>query len=165
MVVVLLSGRGGQNASQPFHPAIDRSGHAPYTEPMIDIAKQVVYWRVGAEEDWVVAQKLVADESIRHGLFFAHLALEKILKAHVCRTTNALAPRIHSLTRLAEIAELSMGIDYAKVLGEMNDFNLAGRYPEFELGVPTLVEAHGYMQRSGEVFQWLLQKLAEQSAG
>ena len=50
---------------------------------MIDIAKQIAYWRVGAEEDWVVAQKLVADESIRHGLFFAHLALEKILKAHV----------------------------------------------------------------------------------
>ncbi len=132
---------------------------------MIDIAKQIVYWRASAEEDWVVAQKLVADESIRHGLFFAHLALEKMLKAHVCRTTNALAPRIHSLTHLAEIAQLAMGSDYAKVLGEMNDFNLEGRYPEFELGVPTLAEARGYMRRSEEVYRWLVQKLAEQSAG
>jgi hypothetical protein len=30
----------------------------------------------------------VARGRTRHGLFFAHLALEKTLKAHVCRATN-----------------------------------------------------------------------------
>jgi len=155
-----MPGRGGPKEDSI---SVDRNLHGSYTVAMIDVAKQVAYWRRSAEEDWAVAKKLVADESVRHGLFFAHLALEKIVKAHVCRTTKALAPKIYSLTRLAEIAELSLGIDYAKVLGEMNDFNLEGRYPEFELGVPTLVEARGYMRRSEEVYKWLLQELAEQS--
>ncbi|MCX6048941.1 MAG: HEPN domain-containing protein [Chloroflexi bacterium] len=126
---------------------------------MIDIYKQIDYWRISAEEDWVVAKKLIADESLRHGLFFAHLTLEKILKALVCQATQNLAPRIHSLTRLAEIASLSMHVDYARILGEMNDFNLIGRYPEFDQGILTVVEAHYYMKRTEEVYQWLVMAL------
>lgn len=48
--------------------------------------------------NWLNAAK------IRHGLFLAHLALEKTLKAHVCRTTGELAPKTHNLVRLAEMA-------------------------------------------------------------
>ncbi len=59
---------------------------------MIDIEKQVVYWRDGAHEDWEMAEDLVARGKTRYGLFFAHLALEKALKAHVCRVTLQLAP-------------------------------------------------------------------------
>ncbi len=54
---------------------------------MIDIEKQVAYWRHGAEEDWEVAHQLFDRGYIRHSLFFVHLALEKALKAHVCRHT------------------------------------------------------------------------------
>jgi HEPN domain-containing protein len=71
---------------------------------MIDIAQQVAYWRDGAREDWAVAQDLMAQGRVRHALFCAHLALEKALKAHVCRQTNDLAPRLHNLVRLAEMA-------------------------------------------------------------
>ena len=69
---------------------------------MFDIGKQIAYWRDGAAEDWRVAQDLIKRRKVRHGLFFAHLALEKLLKALVCRRTQDLAPRIHSLVRLAE---------------------------------------------------------------
>ncbi len=55
---------------------------------MIDIEKQIAYWRKGASEDWHVAKQLVKSQQTRHGLFFAHLALEKLLKAHVCRHTK-----------------------------------------------------------------------------
>ncbi len=51
----------------------------------IDIQKQIKYWQHGAVEDWDVAENLVDQQKVRHGLFFAHLALEKILKAHVCQ--------------------------------------------------------------------------------
>jgi HEPN domain-containing protein len=64
---------------------------------MVDISKQINYWRDGATEDWAVAQELIDRDKIRHGLFIAHLALEKMLKAHVCRKTAELAPRIHNL--------------------------------------------------------------------
>lgn len=70
---------------------------------MIDVEKQVAYWRDGAQEDWAVARELVGNGRTRHGLFFVHLALEKVLKAHVCRQTRDLAPRIHNLVRLAEL--------------------------------------------------------------
>jgi len=42
---------------------------------MIDVEKQIAYWRAGAEEDWEVAVDLVESGKARHGLFFAHLAL------------------------------------------------------------------------------------------
>jgi HEPN domain-containing protein len=70
---------------------------------MIDIEKQVNYWQKGAIEEWDLAQDLVKRNKTRHGLFFAHLALEKLLKAHVCRQTQDLPPRTHNLTRLAEL--------------------------------------------------------------
>ena len=68
---------------------------------MVDIQQQIVYWQTGAEEDIVVAEELVASSRYRHGLFFAHLALEKMLKAHICKKTRSLAPRIHNLVRLS----------------------------------------------------------------
>ena len=72
---------------------------------MIDINKQITYWRESSKEDWEVALELVGNNRYRHGLFFAHLALEKILKAFVCKETNELAPKIHNLIILAELAK------------------------------------------------------------
>ena len=60
---------------------------------MIDIDKQIAFWRDSADEDMAVARDLVHRNRIRHGLFFAHLAVEKALKAHVCRVTQDIAPR------------------------------------------------------------------------
>jgi len=48
---------------------------------MVNVPTQVSYWRKGAQEDWQVACELIAAGRIRHGFFFAHLALEKLLKA------------------------------------------------------------------------------------
>ncbi len=85
---------------------------------MIDVARQVAYWRDGAREDWAVAQDLIGQGRVRHALFLAHLALEKVLKAHVCLHTDDLAPRMHNLVRLAEIADLHPGQTYLDVLAE-----------------------------------------------
>lgn len=128
---------------------------------MIDIAKQVTYWRTGAEEDWVVAKKLVVDESIRHGLFFAHLALEKMLKAHVCLTMQEVPPRTHNLSLLTVKAGLSLNQHHQTILEETNEFNLSGRYPEQFLPLPTLAQSEKQMQRCEEVFQWLQIHLQE----
>jgi hypothetical protein len=59
---------------------------------MIDIQKQIIYLRNGAAEDWQVSLDLAKLNRTRHSLFFAHLSLEKTLKAHVCKVTNNLAP-------------------------------------------------------------------------
>jgi HEPN domain-containing protein len=123
---------------------------------MIDIGKQIAYWLNSAREDWDAAQELVSRRRVRHGLFFAHLALEKALKAQVCRHTRDLAPRIHNLVRLAELAELQMTSERIDVLAEMNAFNLEGRYPDALAPTPTPREARAYLDRADEVFQWLM---------
>ena len=94
---------------------------------MIDIQKQIKYWRDGSHEDWQVAHELVDLGRTRHALFFAHLALEKMLKAHVCRTTGNLAPKIHNLVRLAELANLSISNRQRLLLGRFNQYQLEGR--------------------------------------
>jgi HEPN domain-containing protein len=126
---------------------------------VIDIAQQVAYWREGAGEDWAVAQDLIAQGRVRHALFFAHLALEKALKAHVCRQTNDLAPRMHNLIRLAELGNVRPSQDCEDVLAEMNAFSLEGRYPDMLMPPPSLAEAHDYLTCTEEVLQWLLSRL------
>lgn len=75
---------------------------------MVDIIHQIAHWRDGAREEWQVATELLEKGRVRQALFFTHLALEKALKAHVCRHTGDLAPRTHNLVRLAEIAGLTV---------------------------------------------------------
>ena len=126
---------------------------------MVDIRKQVAYWREGAREDWTVAQELIDHSRVRHALFFAQLALEKVLKAHICRRINDLAPRIHNLVRLAELAEIRLRQEQVDVLAEMNAFNIEERYPESLTPVPTPLEARTYITRAKEVFEWLMNLL------
>jgi len=123
---------------------------------MLDISKQIEHWRQSAEEDWAVAADLVRDGRTRHGLFFAHLALEKLLKALVCRHTQRSPPKIHNLVRLADLASLSLQPGDRDTLGEMNAFQLEGRYPIPLLPEPTLAEAQAYIARAEEIHEWLM---------
>ena len=126
---------------------------------MVDAGKHVEHWRRGSEEDWKVAGELMRSGRVRHGLFFAHLALEKVLKAHICRRTQDIAPRIHRLDRLAEIAGIALSPEHQRVLVRMNDFNLKGRYPESPETLPTPTEAQAYLAAAGEAYQWLMKEL------
>lgn len=83
------------------------------------------------------------------------MALEKMLKAHVCRKTGELAPRIHNFVRLAEIAGLRLSDSQIDLLADVNEFNIEGRYPELLMPSPTQAEADGYMARIAEVLQCL----------
>jgi len=101
----------------------------------------------------------VADGHIRHGLFFAHLALEKLLKAHVCKHTGDLAPKTHNLARLAALAALRVNDEDLDLLADMNAFCLDGRYPPHVLPSTSLEEAQTYMKRAEGVLQCLMQQL------
>jgi HEPN domain-containing protein len=87
------------------------------------------------------------------------LALEKVLKAHVCRHTQDVAPRVHNLTRLSELAGLSLDQGAVDVLADMNQFHIEGRYPESGMSRPTQAEADLYVARAGKVLQWLTERL------
>ena len=123
---------------------------------MVDIGKQITFWRESAKEDLDVARQLVENGRTRHGLFFAHLALEKILKALVCKHSRDLAPRLHNLSRLSELAGLMPDAENMEALAEMNAFHIEGRYPESQTKPPTKGEALNYIARAEKVFQWLM---------
>jgi HEPN domain-containing protein len=126
---------------------------------MIDPEKQIAYWRQGADEDRTVARELLARGHTRHALFLCHLALEKALKAHVCKKNRDLAPRIHNLARLAELAGLDVPGPYGDLLADMNAFNIEGRYPNLLVPPPSLTEAQLYATRAEEVLEWLFSQL------
>ena len=97
---------------------------------MVDVPKQIEYWRTSSDEDFAAAQSLLEKDHLRHSLFFAHLAIEKILKAHVMRQTKEIPPRIHNLIRLAELAKLKLDEERKGFLREFGVYQLEGRYPD-----------------------------------
>jgi len=126
---------------------------------MVNIDKHISYWKSGADEDFQVADQLIRSGKIRHGLFFLHLTLEKILKAHVCRNSKDIAPRIHNLARLAELSGIPFRQEGSDFLAEMNPFNIEGRYPEIWGPVPSREEADMLLQKTGGTFEWLKNQL------
>jgi HEPN domain-containing protein len=126
---------------------------------MVDISEQIAYWRNGAEEDWEVAKQLVETGKTRHGMFFAHLAFEKLLKAHICKKREKFAPKIHNLVRLAEMALLELNPEDLDSLAEMNEFNLEGRYPLTYIPPPTKNESIKFLKKAKVMFEWLTKKL------
>ncbi|MBU1262293.1 HEPN domain-containing protein [bacterium] len=57
-----------------------------------DIEKTVAYWLDGAEYDLGVADAMYQTEKFPYALFMGHLALEKLLKALVVKTSGEHAP-------------------------------------------------------------------------
>jgi HEPN domain-containing protein len=122
---------------------------------MIDIQKQIKHWRDGASEDWQVAKELADLNRNRHSLFFAHLSLEKTLKAHICRVTEDLAPRIHTLLRLAELAQLNLAQHQIDFFARFDRYQIEGRYPDLLYPAPDRKTTQQELEKASEMLQWL----------
>lgn len=125
----------------------------------MDVQKQVEFWKASAEEDFAAAESLLEKGHFRHCLFFAHLAVEKMLKAHVTRQTNDIPPRIHNLVRLAEIAGLKLKLEHEDFLREFGIYQLEGRYPDSGQISPDLDTAREEISRATEMLKWLNKQL------
>ena len=125
----------------------------------MDVEKQVDYWRRGGQEDIEVAEILCEKGRFRHGLFFAHLAVEKLLKAHVTRQTCAVPPKIHNLVRLAEMAGLSLRYEQDAWLRRFNMYQLEGRYPDMAQAVVDRAAAEKRLADAKEFLEWLTAQL------
>jgi len=126
----------------------------------MDIQKQVDYWRIGSKEDMSAAQVLFDKRKFRHCLFFAHLALEKALKAHVSLVTADVPPKIHNLVRLAELSRLEVSEDRLGFLRRFNLYQLEGRYPEQVMKIRvTVKDARELLSTAKEMRLWLTKQL------
>jgi HEPN domain-containing protein len=125
----------------------------------INVPKQVDYWRTGSEEDLAAASSLLEKGHVRHALFFAHLSLEKLLKAHTCLASGQVAPRIHNLVLLSQRCGLVMNKCRSEFLADMDRFNLSGRYPDAGTPTATKPEAEDVLSQVQEMLKWLAQQL------
>lgn len=98
--------------------------------------EHIQYWMLTAEKDWEVVSALFKDSKYVYCLFFAHLTLEKLLKAHWVKDNEEnFPPKKHSLVRLAEGIKLVFTEDQMIFLERMNDFQLEGRYPDYQFKI------------------------------
>jgi len=126
---------------------------------MVDVAKQIDYWRTGGDEDFAAAESLLEKGHLRHSLFFAHLAVEKMLKAHVTRQTRHVPPRMHNLVRLAEMAGLSPDSEQEKFLRSFDMYQIEGRYPDSTQVLMDSKIARDKLAAAGETLKWLKAQL------
>jgi HEPN domain-containing protein len=95
----------------------------------VDLEDQVAYWTGLSNRDIETAGILLEAGRPLEALFFAHMALEKALKARIVRCTGQAPPRLHNLTRLAEAGGPGIDDETLDFLAEMNRFRVHGRYP------------------------------------
>src|SRR3990170_2795137 len=126
-----------------------------------DVGRTVKYWLEGAEYDMDVAKALYEKKKYPYALFMGHLALEKLLKALVVKTTQQHAPYTHSLTHLAEKMAIRIPRNMMKKLIVFMEFHFEARYPEEEKKFYkkcTKEFAGKKMQEIKEVYIWLKEK-------
>ncbi len=126
---------------------------------MINLQKQIDYWVNGAMEDLETAKILIERKRVLHGLFFCHLVIEKILKAHVVKNSQEVAPRTHNLIHLLEKTHLELSENEEIFLGILMKYQLQGRYPDYNPIIPDEIIIQNYLKQTENLFQWLKKKL------
>ncbi len=90
------------------------------------------YWVSTAEKDWKAVHDLHKSKNYIQSLFWAHLVLEKLLKAHwVKDNIDNIPPKIHRLVSILDGTKLQLPDSDKQFLSEMNQFQLEGRYPDY----------------------------------
>ncbi|MHC4568366.1 MAG: HEPN domain-containing protein [Planctomycetota bacterium] len=126
---------------------------------MVDVTEHINYWRDGSDEDFAAAESLLEKGHLRHSLFFAHLAVGKMLKAHVTRQTGDVPPRTHNLIRLAELADILPDREQMKFLRSFDLYQMEGRYPESTYVSIDSSTAREKLALAGEILRWLKPQL------
>ena len=120
------------------------------------------FWVSEAEESLQVANHLFEKKDYSYALFFGHLAVEKIIKALLTKSTNQQVPRSHNLLRLVQEAHIEITEDQKLALIRITAFNLESRYPDYKKEFRkkcTLQFTRKELKKIREVFTWLKLKL------
>lgn len=126
------------------------------------IDEDIKYWVNIAEYDLESAEAMLEAARYVYVLFMCQQAVEKILKAHVVKTTKSFPPRLHDLLRLFELAKLEATDEDKKFLGKLNYYYLESRYPDARKKISSEVNknlAENYYIKTKEIFKWLQKKL------
>ncbi|MCB0003273.1 MAG: HEPN domain-containing protein [Anaerolineae bacterium] len=119
-------------------------------------------WVDLAEYDLETARHLLKTGRYLYVVFMCHLALEKMLKAHVTETTQAVAPKSHDLIYLVKKSEVQLPQPFLEFIGKINNASIPTRYPEdLQRALADYPKpiARSYLEQTTEVIGWLKQIL------
>ena len=125
-----------------------------------DVEGQIEYWRSLVNKDLTIAENLIVrDSETAYGLFFVHMALEKIIKAHVVKQTKSFPPKNHNLLALANLGRLGLSQEQSDFCGKINVYNIEARYPGIFAEPLTVEKAALYLAFAKELIIWLTAQL------
>jgi len=120
---------------------------------MINIVKQIEYWRNNAENDIETASILITSGKFIEGMFFCHLCIEKIIKALVVKQTETIPPKSHDLFYLADIAKIEITESQSDFMQILMKYQLEGRYPEHYPQAPSGNKINEYLYQTKNLLQ------------
>ena len=93
---------------------------------------KVEYWIELCDDDLKTARVLFDAKQYLWMGFVCHLIAEKALKAVIVSKTNEIPPKIHKLSKLAEICGIydDLSEDHRDLLEKLTPLQIEGRYPE-----------------------------------
>jgi HEPN domain-containing protein len=99
----------------------------------------IQYWKRTAEDSRISTQALFDASRYVESVFWAHLTLEKLLKAHwVQDNVTDIPPRVHNLLFLLGQTSLSLTRDEIVFLKTVDSFQMDGRYPDYTFKIETI---------------------------
>ena len=125
----------------------------------MNIERNIGYWTKGAQDDLETAVLLIQNHRILHGLFWCHLVIEKLIKAHIVKTTGNYPPKTHNLFWLLEKTNIEINDHEKDFFGILSKYQLEGRYPEYEPEIPAYETALNYLQETTTIYKWLTKTL------
>jgi len=99
---------------------------------MMTKQQYIDYWVETSENDWITVEALFAAKRYSHCLFWAHLVLEKLAKAHwVKNHEENVPPKVHNIVWLLEESKVKVSPEDMMFLEVFNRFQLSTRYPDY----------------------------------
>ena len=121
----------------------------------MDLQKQIDYWHKGSLSDIETAGILIEKRKYTEGMFFCHLAIEKILKAVFVKMQSEFAPKSHNLFMLSEKSGISLQDDMEYFFGILMKYQIQGRYPESSPGGHSEAQIYQFLKKTKEAQKWL----------
>lgn len=126
---------------------------------MINIQKQIDYWKQGSDDHFETAGILIENKKYVHGLFFCHLSIEKIIKALIVKNTLDIPQKSHDIFYLTKIAGVELPVEMEQIAQILMKYQLEGRYPEYYPAVPEYNQVSDYFSQTRELLLWFRKKL------
>ena len=92
--------------------------------------KDTANWIALADYDIETARHMLATGRYLYVIFLCHLALEKLLKAHVAEVTQTLPIKTHDLIYLVKKCGMAVSEDHLDFIGKVNTASIPTRYPD-----------------------------------